>query len=422
MLHQDHNQITVQHDNGIWTARHQTDEGGPGPLKLQVNKDVLARNVSFYIDEMEPESALINKCRAYHQGGAAVVETQGHFPFGAPLKFKQICRYAQNHLRVAFDLRWPRGFELQRHLGIGCLNLPGQWARMYIYPPARHLCEGALPGWEALPKPPGGSDSIMVGHWHRPPLALVFERADGTRLEIGTGDDLWRWETGLGYGPESGSFKVFLESHQVRLVREPLMCCIPFTPRAQLYRFKWYAAWHAPESARVGGTPSRLVTLRFTKQGKLALDKGLGAPPAYCLDFNKLVWPPSARRAESQADYLRGVYARTPCWQSNAARNLARRVIRQIKERLKPGTLCIKGLYPAPCWDPAHLDRHAKHGLPHWDLSDYLEFSVWTRRQLGPAWEIITDDAIPADLPSLSALFQPNGFANDALIDQADTT
>lgn len=386
---------------------------------LQVNKDVLARNVSFYIDDMGPESALINKCRAYHRGGAAVVETQGHFPFGAPLKFKQICRYAQNHLRVAFDLRWPRGFELQRHLGVGCLTLPGQWTRLYVYPPAWHLCEGAAPGWNVLPKPPDGSGSMMVGHWHRQPLALVFERANGTRLEIGTGDDLWRWENGLGYGPESGSIKVLLERDQVRLVREPLMCCTPFTPRAQLYRFKWYAAWHAPGTASAPVAPSKPVRLRFTDQGKLTLEQRLGEYEAYCLDFNKLGWPPSTRRAESQADFVRGAYATTPCWQSNAARNLAKRVIRQIKERLEPGTLYIKGIHPAPCWDPAHLDRHAKHGLPHWDLTDYLEFSVWARRQLGPSWEIIPDHATPPDLPSLSALFQPNGFANDALIDQA---
>ncbi|MFO7821299.1 MAG: hypothetical protein R6V56_04490 [Lentisphaeria bacterium] len=412
MIQENDIQTIIQPDSGAWAAVHSAEGNAPGPETLKIGNDEVADNCTFYVDDLTAESAVLDKSRVFHRGGSAVIETQGHFPFGTPLKFKQTCRYAQNHLRVAFDLQWPRALELKRHLGIGCMNLPGQWARLYVYPPAQQICDGAEPGWLELPDPPRSNAEIMVGHWHRPPLALVFERPDKTRLEIGADDDIWRWNLALGHGPESGSFKIMLGQNGIRLVREPVMSCIPFTPRRQLYRFKWYAAWQGPNFPNPPKLPGSHTPLIFDNDGRLVADN-LNADDesnSCLLDLTAISWPGAARHAVTRARYLRGERDTSPCWQSNATRNLGKKIIRQIKERLAPGSLYIRGLEPAPCWDPAHLARNAVDGLPHWDLGDILDFSVWTRRQLGAEWSLSHLSESPPALPSLNALFQPNGF------------
>ena len=121
------------------------------------------------------------------------------------------------------------------------MKLPGEFNKFTIVPPAQHQTEGAEVHVREIPKWKG--KDIMVGHWHRPPISLIFHRKDGIDLEVGTGFDLWRWEQNLGYYPESGSYKVLLTEAGLELIREPLACCEEFEPEQRNYRFTWYFAW-----------------------------------------------------------------------------------------------------------------------------------------------------------------------------------
>jgi hypothetical protein len=321
-------------------------------------------------------------------------------------------------MRVTTDIKWPRGAQVKRHFGLGCLSLPGRdWKRVLAVPPAVHAGEGSTTEWIALPVPEGGP--VMVAHWHRPPLALVFERHDGFRLEVGTGSDLWRWEHGMGAGPESGSWKVFRDPDEVRLVREVLMCCSPFEPEPRPYRFTWHMAWSAPAPAteRPGGEP---FVLRLSTR-----DKGLepkqfqelrdadrdGRNLHLVLDTAAQDWQDSFRRSATQPDWIRGLRTPMPCWQSAAVIKRLRRVVRQLMQLQRTHSLEFRNVSPGICWDPGHLDRRRDDGLCHWGIGNLLEFSTWTRQQLGPDWRITS---VPAaewqDLPSVSELFAVNGF------------
>lgn len=388
MIERAENLVSIQHPEYGWEAVHATDRFG-GPLRLTAGAGVLLEGTRTYVDDLDDSSILVTSTRAFRKGGAAVVVSSGYLPFGGEATFRQTCRYAANHVRVTLDIGWPRGGLVRRHLGVGGHWLPGPWRRVFCVPPASHLADGAEPAWHSIPAAP--TDAHMVAHWHRPPLALVFERADGTRLELGTGSDLWRWEQSLGYGPECGSYKVIACAEGVRVVREPLMCCREFSPTPRPYRLSWYAAWSLP-----GDAGRTVVGAKATQVGFAA-----GQPSL-----------PSLRTASSAAQ-VRGERSPCACWLASATSRAARRTIRSLSAQGSGGELAASGLTPGICWDAAHLGRRVPDGLVHWDINALLDFSVWARQQLGPAWRVVPRaDGSWAELPSVCGLFAQNGFAD----------
>jgi len=412
MIERDKDRIRIAHPDGAWEAEHEAERFG-GPALIRVNGTPVLEACRFYVDDITDESAVVKKNRAFRKAGTATVVSRGYLPFGREAGFIQTCRYAANHVRVTFDLHWPRGAVIRRHLGVGGLFLPGKWKRCFCVPPALHIADGAKPAWQEIPEP--GEAPLMVGHWHRPPLALVFERDDGVAVEIGTGSDLWRWEYALGVGPESGSYKAMLEQDGLRLIREPLMCCAEFAPAPREYRFTWYAAWRVPPAPSPPDFPPG-TDVKFGERQEGASDSEAGATapdnadgPSFALDPRRMPCPSAWRRAGSPMGYVRDERTPCPCWQSAGVQKTARRVIRQLAAR-PSGWLTVRGLAPGVCWDPAHLDRKNRNGMGHWDVNAILDFAVWTRQQLGPEWRVRTDSPELNELPSLAGLFSRNGF------------
>ncbi len=408
MIQHEPERVVLSHDNRLWQATHCPQRLSGGNQVVLPGGDVVACDGGVRVDDLPPASAVLDRFRAYHRGGSAVVESEGFYPFGNELRLSQSWRYAGNHVRITHDLNWPRDTRVDRHLSLGDVLLPGRWKRFYLLPPALHLAEGVNPGWRDIPAdtPPG----TMIGHWHRPPLAIVCERDNGTRLEIGTGSDLWRWEQSLGAGPESGSYKLIVEADGLRFVREPLMCCLPFTPNRQIYRFKWYMAWWSPAFPAGRQLPAA-ERIRLDDQRRAILDLPAGQPPALLLDLSALPCPLTARRLPTRPDFIRGIAAGTPCWESAAAQKVARAIIRQIAALPTPGILRIKGLLPQPCHTPAHVDRKAENGIVHWDVTSILELSVWMRRQLADGWTMQAENRLAEILPSIQGIGLANGFA-----------
>lgn len=399
--------ILVAHPSAGWQARHDRELFG-GPEEISLQGQPLLRECRFRLDDLDNASAIVDMQRQFHKGGAAVVLSEGYFPYGGEIKFRQECRYAQNHLRVIFDLRWLRGTVVKRHFGLGSLRLPGKFRRYFCLPPAQHQAEGKAAYWQEIPAFAGGAP-LMVGHWHRPPPAVVFEREDGLFVEIGTGSDLWRWEECLGAGPENGSYKIFLEADGLRFDREPLMCCGEFEPVSRPYRYTWYAAWgrQLPQPEAPQGEPIRCA------KGSLEAEFSIpsGARPAFTLDASAIAWPASACQAPSSLALASGRRP-VPCLESSLVQKVLRRPIRRLRE-LPDGILVLKGLNPGCCWDAGHMEKNHRPFVSHWDINGLHEYLVWIRQQLGPAWEIRLDGAGLPPLPSLASPCLQNGFGTE---------
>ena len=351
MIEQDSEHIVIEHQDGLWTAEHAAHRLA-GPQRIQVGGQDMALGTPFHVDDVSDEAAVASRPRAYRKGGVAVVSTSGRFPFGRPLEYQQTCRYAGNHVRVTVDIQWPRDTAVQRHLGLGGVVLPGEWKRFFCVPPALHQASGTVGRWERIPTPPSAGET-MIGHWHRPPLALVFERADGAALELGTGSDLWRWESAFGAGLEGGSYKVLLRKEGIQIVREPLMCCSPHTPVPRPYRLSWYMAWRGAKgtwTTQVLKGERRLFTLGangelIAENGEIPSDSHLiDSGECIVLDVGGCVWPAEWRRSGSVPDFIRGTLLSVPCWHSTGVQKAVRRAIRQLKGRGREGQLLLHGL------------------------------------------------------------------------------
>ncbi|MBN2451185.1 MAG: hypothetical protein JXR77_12395 [Lentisphaeria bacterium] len=403
-------EFRVVHPEGEWEACHAAARVD-GPRRIEVLGGEVVRDVSIYVDDVAGELLLPDRVRSLRKGGCAVVQTRGHYPFGSEVGVSQSFRYAANHVQVTTDLHWPSRAPVVRHLGVGGFFLPGRWLRFYCVPPCLHLAEGSLPRWHPIPSQAAGSG--MAGHWHRPPCALVFEREDGVRLEVGTGCDGWRWERNMGFGPEAGSYKVLQQEDGIRVVREPLMTCAEVVPAARDYRFTWYLAWSSGPPALGEDFPDPVVPAGG-ERGEPPRSAAFEArePLSLLLDFGQLEWAPSACRVPSAEAYGRGCRLPAPCWHSRGVQKQARRIIRRLAALPAPGWLTVRGFAPGVCWDPAHCDRTGGP-LPHWDLDALLDFAVWTRQQLGPEWRIRAEAPGWESLPSVSGLFAVNGFRAD---------
>jgi hypothetical protein len=411
MIQFEPSEIEILYCDGSWAAIHDENRCD-GPLAVEVHEQNLAENVSFYVDDVTAESALADRVKAFRKAGVAVVQSCGHLPFGAETAFTQTCRYAANHVRITFDLRWRRGDTIKRHLGVGSLFLPGRWRRYRCVPPCLHLAEGVLPSWHDVPEEPVGSG--MLGHWHRPPLALVFEREDGARLEVGTGDDVWRWEQNLEFGPEKGNYKVMAEPDGLRILREPLMTCEEVTPRARDYRLTTYLAWTAPdEETHTRESRCQTGKITFHSDGQAALPGDAVEVPALLLDFAAMPTPASCQRVPAPAGYALDGTPAAACWRCNAVQKAARRIVRQIAALPDPGILCVKGLVPGPCWNSSHVGQPDSRPAPHWDMSAILDFAEWTRQQLGPEWDIVVDPGTWGEHPAMLGIMRENGFRTD---------
>ncbi len=403
-------------DSGAWEALHDANRLS-GPRSFRLGGRELWTDVQDSVNGMPLAGAVVKGAKAGTSAGCAVVKSSGYFPFGNQIALAQQSVYAANHALFTADLDWPAKTVVRRHLGLGAVRAPGAWTRFFCVPPAQHQAEGRAPCWQDIPTAAAGGDGkpLMIGHWHRPPLALVLENADGLRLEFGTGTDLWRWEQSLGYGPESGSYKLLLDAGGITYVREPLMCCAEFAPAPRAYRFTWYAAWekkHAPPPE----TPEGLKPVAPDAHGNLDKDALPSDGLPVLLDFGLMPVQDGWKRAAQPLEMAREPRRGAPCWECESVQKRARNAIRQLRT-LRPGggTLIVRGATPGICWDASHPGKRSGSLLAHWDINALFDFSEWTRKQLGDAWEIRAESAGPwAELPSVRGLFAPSGFGGEA--------
>ena len=395
--------------DGLWKARHDATRVD-GPAEITCAGDCLVREVSFQVDDFAADLMLRDRFRDFHKGGAAVVEASGHYPFGAEMGIAQTFRYGARHLRVVSDLTLRKGSTVRRQIDLGSLFLPGPWRRLYCIPPSQDLLEGKTAGWLELPAafPPEG----VVAQWPRPPLALVFERPNGTRLEVGTGADLWRWERHFGLGSATAGYTILAEADGLRLRREPLRTDAEVQPQPREYRLSWYLAWQAADYQAPAPSDLEPAVVRFTAQGEALVQEAAGAAACPALLIDLAHWPclASRRRAASPTALRRGERAPCPCWESAGVQKALHRMIRQVAALGPRGVLTWRGLVPGLFWDPAHCERQGEP-LPHWDLDALLGLGTWGRQQLGPDWQVHVDVPGWEMLPSLTGLFAPTGLA-----------
>ncbi len=394
------------------------------PQRLSIDGKTVFSFLHSRIDGASDDAVEQVKAHGYHRGGCAVYEGSGLFMHGASsLPFHQISRIAANTFRLTTDLVWPKTTALKSGIELGSVVLGGGWQRYFTI-------DSQTPqiAWHDMPA--SGSAPVAISPL---PAAIVFERADGLRLEFGLGDDLWRWRNAFNSESLKGAGKLEISASGGRFtMRRWVTQCPPPPPPPKLpakpvpgahgklpsaeiplsypdarpYRFNSYIAWSAP---MLQATPSRFEALpSLDCSGANGISRkdleALEGAPAIALDLRQLPVPQSNRRTADNA----------ACWCGRATQRLYRRIIRQLADFSPSGRLRLDGMTPGWCSCAAHANR--KHDGEHWDLCAIIDAAIWTRQIMGDNWEIlIPQTGIWAQLPSLQCLAGDSGFRGSRL-------
>ena len=403
MIERLNDKLVVFDENESFQAEHSLYTFG-GPQAISFGKDKIIEEVLTYCGEDLEDAAVIKKIKDYHKQGSSIVNYTGKLPYGNEVEFEHTYRYRSNRVRITSDINIPAGASIDRHFGLGSLFLPGKWEKMYVMPPAQHQVDGAGPYFRKIPKYSG--EKVMVGHWHRPPLSVVFYRKNGTRVEIGTGSDLWRWEKSFGYHPESGNYKIILHEDGLEFVREPLACCETFTPVKGQYRFSWYIAWDQERIIEKPNHNFKYVELNADGKVDLSAYKDLDEDLYVSMDISEIEWPENFYRCDSPVEYVIGEGSEVS-WMNGSFVTRMRKIARQLIEDPKVKGLRLKGMEPGISFHSAHVNKKDALGTVHWDINALMDFTAWfkDKAQAENKLELFLDIDEDWNLPSVKGLF-----------------
>ena len=411
--------IEIEEDKTIhvleknWQALHPSESCG-GPAEIKIHKKTVISNIHSSISGIDDSQCITRKIKEYHKAGQSIVESEGFLPFGGESEFKQICRYHRNLLRITQDINFRQGTSVDRHFSVGSLTLNGKYEAFTVIPPAQHQTEGGeiytreIPNWTGK--------EVMIGHWHRPPLAIIFHRKDGIDIEVATGFDLWRWEDNLGYHPESGSYKIHLKENCIQFNREPLACCEEYTPEQRNYRFTWHIAWN-DSSEQLKIPNHNKIYIPFKNQGKEVdferlkkiLDDSKNEENFLYFNIHRgLSWDDHALKVPSSQAYCSTLVSDEICWQSPIVNRRLKKIIRRLSDIKGFKGLILEGVHPGVCFNPAHVERKNMMGLAHWDIGPIFDFLSWLHNHAKENYQIYLkdDDAERLALPSLEGFFK----------------
>ncbi len=380
----DANQIEISGPG--WHAVHARRTGN-GPQSLTVNGNEILRDCVCCVGGLTDRAAVIDSIRDNRNDNADVVIVNGTLPFGNEIEFLHTYRYGDGFARIITDLTFRRGSTAAPSVDIGSLTLPGPWTRYRVATDDDD--ELRLSDWCPI-------EDVT---WNQPPLAVIIEHQSGVQLEIGIGNDLWRWQKGL-LTPRTnaGCYALKTTGDDIEFCRSVTICGEDAVPKPRVYRFSWYLAWQTlPTTTEL---PTDTVGPVFADDGSLnaaATGTQLASGMHLAVDLAAINWPPTLCRAWD------GRKSTRPCVASSAVMTRLRRIVRQLAGfEQQEFALVFRNLQPGLC----DVGRHTGHrqSAAHWDMSDLLAFSLWARGCLGPERRILVDCA-GFDCPSMNRLF-----------------
>ncbi len=347
-----------------------------GPDFIEYNGKVIAENFSCYVDDRKDSAAVVRHSKGYNKSGVSTVEMSGYLPVGSEIHFDHKYQYTARSARIVSDINLHHGTVINRHFGIGSFELPGKWTKFSVIPAPQHINDGAKITTTAIPE--ATTERQMIGHWHRPPLSIIFENEEGFVFEVGTGFDNWRWENCLNYAPESGSYKLFLTESCIQVVREPLMCCQDYTPELPQHRFAWFLSWGKREKTTA---PDNLVWLDAVEPDFPEDCTEIG------IDIHSNHWHDSFKRITSSEKFALGETSDHACFAHHKVQSHLKKTARRLKAH-NPKKLWIKNLEIGICYNPSHVARKDV-ATCHNDSTYILGFLAWLENLFKDSCEIV---------------------------------
>lgn len=353
----------VQFDSEItWNDSRTTAElNDNSVMRFSLGDTTLLEIIPISFGVISESSGIIKKIRKHASidNLAVSMETELKLPFGTEPTISRFYEFAFNHCKVTTDIDIRKGVSAKK-LSIDSLFLPGDWKRAALLNASEN---GALDiEWTNL------EDGKVFFEADKTFLSVVFENTDGLLFELGTGNDLWRWNSASASGLKS-SFKITKTSQGVSVDRDVFMweAETPVPPRN--WRFHWYFSWL--EKADIAEIKKPAKTLPFTDKDIIPAK---GKMAAY--DFSTV--------SLSDASKVRynGILTDAQCVHDNASQNYLKKTIRSAIQQNNKHKIYFCNIEPHVCDAPSHLERPGKEALLHWDIISIMDYLLWANRQL----------------------------------------
>jgi hypothetical protein len=328
--------------NEEWEADFSTSDSSLMSFSYKGTELLRLNPVSF--SPAVTESVGITRLLRTHKslnGLAWAVDSESVIPFGAEPEISRVIEFAGNHAKIVTDIKTVRGFS-GNELSAGNVFLPGKWEKAGILEFPGQASEMPAVKWVEL------EGDTVIFDYVRPFAAVILEGADGIQIEVGTGDDIWRWVAGLPFGAES-RFRIENSPTGVHITRHIALWPEKTEFPVRNWRVKWYFAW---------GNSS-----------------DISEAPATALDPYKIKWPDGAKAV------FKGDIRRNICFNAHVTQKRIKKLIR-TEMASGNGIMALSDIAPCFCEASRHTGKAHREPVPHWDIMKIMDIWLWGMKQL----------------------------------------
>ncbi len=342
----------IEIENSSWSAKHDLERQVPFSFTLNGDEDDKSINITLKgisVASFDESMAIPIKAvrHDFMEEDGYRVETASVIPFGSEPAVLRKFEYFGNIIKITTDLRL-KAPAMGKLFSLDELLLTGNWKKYAVIGMSSKFQIDKKIKWNKIPE----SDKVLYDSNDLFEI-LLLEDENGSRIEVGTGFDLWRWNIAQNLDNIDGQLKIELIDGAISLKRHLMTSDSEFEIPKRDWRFNWYMAWDC------SGDDSLIDTVK-------------GAS----ISVKKLECPDAGMVKEGD------VITNMPCFHSKAARNRLKKWVRSQLGTAKEELLVIKDMIPHICGNQAHLDRAKCEKLLHWDLADIMDFWFWGNRQL----------------------------------------
>ena len=363
-----HIETTIRGES--WNAEHAPEKQEPFVLSLNKSEKVILDGVG--LTALNERDALTEKVIKHDlmDDFGHTVDSKSIIPFGVEPMLSRKFDYYLKTIRITTDIRL-RGKTTLTEFNVDDMRLTGEWSRFAVITlDAKGDMPNSIP-WVDTPSKAGTlwkADKVFS--------FILLESANGTRLEIGTGFDLWRWNTAPSMGA-TGRFTLEKKDNgEIILKRTVLHFDAETEIAGREWRFNWYLSWSTgPFENRENRFDDEINAFPPTG-GKAKLPRNKQKDLAFSLKETQ--WPEQARISRNAN------LATSPCFHSKMVRNHLRKTIRSIAARADESleNVLILDCTPHFCDSCRHLERPKQGNLAHWDIADIITLHFWANRKL----------------------------------------
>ena len=310
--------------------------------------------------EFDESSGFVSALKLHEAQDASSwsADTKSIIPFGPEPSVSRTMEIFANCALVTTDIKTTKGISCSS-FSVDSLNLPGKWKKAGIVRVPESDCRVKDIEWIELDKKKTVFENAM------PFLIAIFESESGERLEVGTGDDIWRWSSAERLGGTS-SFTIEYSPEGIMIKRDVLRLDDPAAFPARDWRFKWYFAW---DSGKKSGQPAAVENAGTV------------------FDTRKSRWPDPAKII------FGGNIRKEVCFCAHISQKRFKKIVRSASEQ-SGQTVKFVNIEPHLCEENSHTGKANMEKTLHWDMMKILDLRLWAEKQLRK-----TDSRLVLELP-----------------------